>query len=258
MHLGLVTYNIAKDWNLDTLLEKCRQHGFEGVELRTTHAHKVEPLLTVEERQRVRQKFEAAGVVLWGLGTTCEYHSPDPEVLWQNIQTTKAFIDLARDVGAKGVKVRPNDLPAGVPVERTLQQIGEALRQVGQYALEKGVEVWLEVHGRGTSHIPHIRRIMEVANHPAVGVCWNSNPSDVVDGSIRQNFELIRDWILSVHLRDLYLPDYPWQELFNLLYRTGYGRFTLAEIPASPEPDRILGYFRALWEARLELAKRLA
>ena len=50
MNLGLVTYNLAKDWNLDKLIEMCAQHGFEGVELRTTHAHKVEADLTAAQR----------------------------------------------------------------------------------------------------------------------------------------------------------------------------------------------------------------
>ena len=42
MKLGLVTYNMAKDWDVPTIIKNCQDTGFEGVELRTTHAHKVE------------------------------------------------------------------------------------------------------------------------------------------------------------------------------------------------------------------------
>ena len=42
MKLGLVTYNMAKDWDIPTIINNCTETGFEGVELRTTHAHKVE------------------------------------------------------------------------------------------------------------------------------------------------------------------------------------------------------------------------
>ena len=42
MKLGLVTYNLAKDWDLDTIIARCAQHRFAGVEVRTTHAHGVE------------------------------------------------------------------------------------------------------------------------------------------------------------------------------------------------------------------------
>ncbi len=256
MHSGLVTYNIANSWDLDTLIAKCKAHSFEGVELRTTHAHGVEPALTPQERRQVKAKFAASGVCLWGLGSICEYHSPDPKALQQNIQTSKDFIDLAKDLGAVGVKVRPNNLPDEVPVDKTLQQIGEALREVGQYAATKGVEVWVEVHGRRSSHPPYMRRMLEIANHPSVFACWNCNNSDMVNGSVREYFELLRPWIRSVHVHDLCAADYPYQEFFRLLVRAGYDRFVLAEIPDSPDADRVLDYYQALWKAYVELARR--
>jgi len=42
MKLGTVTYNLAKDWDVATLIKNCTEAKFQGVELRTTHAHKVE------------------------------------------------------------------------------------------------------------------------------------------------------------------------------------------------------------------------
>lgn len=50
MKIGLVTYNLAKDWDVDTIIKRCEETGFEGVELRTTHAHKVESNLSGEEQ----------------------------------------------------------------------------------------------------------------------------------------------------------------------------------------------------------------
>src|SRR4051794_35068003 len=155
MRLGLVTYNLARDWDLPTLIRNCEETGFEAVELRTTHAHGVEPELDAAGRERVRELFAGTPVRLLGLGTTCEFHSPDPAVVRENVERCREFALLARDVGAKGVKVRPNGFPEGVPVERTLEQIGKALRECGEAAAPLGVQVWLEVHGRGTSELPH-------------------------------------------------------------------------------------------------------
>src|SRR5690349_3765577 len=53
MHLGLVTYNLAKDWSVETIINHCQATSFEGVELRTTHAHKVEVNLSPAERAEV-------------------------------------------------------------------------------------------------------------------------------------------------------------------------------------------------------------
>ena len=53
--LGIVTYNIAKDWDLPTILSRLEKLGYEGVELRTTHAHKVEVNLSKQDREDVRK-----------------------------------------------------------------------------------------------------------------------------------------------------------------------------------------------------------
>jgi sugar phosphate isomerase/epimerase len=249
MKLGLVTYNMAKDWDVPTLIEKCRATGFEAVELRTTHAHGVEPSLSAAERQAVRRQFADSGVRLLSLGTACEYDSPDPESVRRQIAETREFVRLGRDLGCLGVKVRPNALheKEGIPKEQTLAQIGRALAECGQFAREHGVEIWVEVHGSGTQLPPNIRAIMDAADHPNVFVCWNSNATDVVDGSIRPSFELLKPWIRSVHITELYNEAYPWRELFTLLRGINYDRYTLAEIPGSSDPERVMRYYWALW-----------
>ena len=256
MNLGLVTYNLAKSWDIETIISRCESTGFEAAELRTTHAHGVEVSDSGARRAEVRGRFQDSGIRQLSLGSTCEYHSLDPEEVKANVALTTRFVDLAADIGAVGVKVRPNGLheDRGVPKEKTLEQIGLALRQCGRHAEGTPVSIWLEVHGEGTRHPPYLRRIMEVADHPQVGVCWNSNLTDVLDGSVRESFELLRPWIMSVHINDLSRPDYPYRELFGRLQDSGYEGFCLAEIRAeSTEPDTFMPYYAALFR---ELCRR--
>lgn len=247
--LGLVTYQLAKDWDVTTIIKNCEATGFEGVELRATHRHGVEPSIGKSERAEARKRFEDSRLRLVSLGTTCEYQSPDPAVVERNVEETRRFSELARDVGAIGVKVRPNGFPKDVPQEKTLEQIGRALAKCGDTARDLGVEIWLEVHGAGTQLPPNIRRIMEVASHSSVGVCWNSNDTDVVNGSVRPSFELLKPWLRSCHINELWRRHYPYRELFSLFRDAGYNRYTFAEIPESCEPIRLMHYYRALWEA---------
>src|SRR5438477_7005392 len=81
LKLGTVTYNIAKDWDIPTIIKNLTEVGFDAVELRTTHRHGVEITLSKAERAAVRRQFESSPVKIGGLGTTCEFHSPDPAIV---------------------------------------------------------------------------------------------------------------------------------------------------------------------------------
>ncbi len=253
--LGLVTYNVAAAWELPTLLKVCKDTGIGPVELRTTHKHGVEPTLSKEKRKEVKQKFADAGVEIWGCGSTCDFHWPDGEKVKKQIELCKQFIGLTADIGGKGVKVRPNDLPKGVETAKTLEQIGKSLTECGKAAADAGVEVWVEVHGRGTAHPPHVKTMMETCGHKSVGITWNSNPTDVKDGSVAEYFKLLSPWLMSCHINDLWKDPkgYPYRELFKLLKAHGYKRATLIEVGAVfKEPDAgatFLRHYKALWES---------
>ncbi len=249
LKLGTVTYNIAKDWDVPALIANLTEARFDAVELRTTHRHGVELSLAPAARVDIRKRFEDSPIRIGGLGTTCEYHSPDPGVVRKNVDETKAWVQLARDLGSPSVKVRPNGLPKEVPEEKTLEQIGKALAECGAFAREHGVAIQLEVHGEGSSRLPRIRKILDYGgNHPAVRVCWNSNPTDLLDGGFDSNFALVRDQIGQVHMRDLFV-DYPWRPLLGGLSAMSFSGYCFAEIPESSDPVRVLKYFRALFLA---------
>ena len=249
LRLGTVTYNLGRAWDIETIIKNCSETKFEGVELRSTHAHGVEIDASPHRRGEVRRRFEDSPVEVVGLGSACEYHSADASELRKNIEETKAFVRLAHDVGAPGVKVRPNGLPRGVPEEKTLEQIGRSLRECGSFAADYGVQIRMEVHGRETSRLPRIRKILDHAHHDNVWICWNSNDNDLLDGGVESNFHRVESKVGLVHMRDLYREEYPWRLLFGLLEGIHYSGFCLAEIPESTDPLRVMRYYRTLFRA---------
>jgi len=245
-HLGAVTYNVLKDFDLETVIGMLEKAGFEGVELRTTHKHGVEPSLSAADRARVRQRFERTKVRLVSYGTTCEFHSPDAAERRRQVEIGKLFVDLAHDTGAHGVKVRPNDFPEGAPHEVTIGNIAACLRELGDYGANASIEIYLEIHGRRTGYPPVAADIMKATRHPQVGVCWNSDLTDVIDGSVAGNFELVKPWIRHVHINEL-ANRYPWRELFTLLRGISYQGYTMCEADESKEAARFLLWYRSLW-----------
>src|SRR5262249_44177586 len=150
-----------------------------------------------------------------------------------------------------GVKVRPNGLPRGVPVEKVLEQIGKALVPCGKAAADAGLEIFVEVHGSGTALPANMKAIMEHCGHPAVGVCWNSNATDVTNGSVAEAFGLLAPWLKSCHINELYKDAagvYPYRELFRLMRGINYDRVTLVEVGKAPQTvedgTEILKYYK--------------
>ena len=253
---GLVTYQWGKDWDLPTLLKNCEQAKVLGVELRTTHKHGVEPSLTEAGRQEVRARFESSPVQLVGIGSNERFDSPDERVLKQSIDATKAFIRLSHDVGGSGVKVKPDSFHKDVPREKTITQIGKSLNEIAEYATGFGQQIRLEVHGQ-CAQLPTIKAILDVADHPNVAVCWNSNPQDLEAPGLEHNFNLVKGRLgRTTHIHRFDVKNYPWPQLLDLYVKADYSGWMMleeGEVPADPAGElvkqRIL-FDEMLFEAR--------
>ncbi|MCS7238707.1 MAG: sugar phosphate isomerase/epimerase [Thermoguttaceae bacterium] len=255
MRLGLVTYLWGKDWDLPTLLANCRKAEIFGVELRTEHAHGVEPEIGPERRREVRQMFVDSGITLVGLGSNERFDHPDAAALRRAIERTKAFVKLSYDCGGSGVKVKPDRFHPKVPREKTIEQIGRSLNEVAAFAADYGQQIRLEVHGE-CAPLPIIKQIMDIADHPNVGVCWNSNAEDLQGEGLEHNFRLVaRRLGATVHVRELNLGDYPYQRLIELLVEVGYRGWVLLECRTDP-PDKVAALVeqRQIWEKMLTAA----
>ena len=235
MAYGLVTYQWGKDWDLATLIGNCEKAGVAGVELRTTHAHGVEPTLNPRQRAEVQRRFQDSPVVLVGLGSNERFDNPDPAVVAKAVEASKAFIRLSHDVGGSGVKVKPDRFYDSVPHEKTIEQIGKALNELGQYGAGFGQQVRLEIHGQ-CGELPTIKAIMDVADDPNVAVCWNSNPQDLQGAGLAANYELVKQRFgATCHVRELESKDYPYQQLIDLMVKDDYAGYVMLE--SSTQPD---------------------
>ena len=240
MKFGLVTYQWGKDWDLPTLIANCEKAGYAGVEVRTEHAHGVEATLTPGQRAVVKQRFANSPVTCVGYGSNYEYHSPDPAVLRKNIEGTKEYVKLCYDIGATGLKVKPNNLPKEVPQEKTIAQIAASLNEVGKFARDYGQLIRVEVHGTLTQQLPNMKLIFDQVTEPNVKICWNGNDADLLPPGLEANFNMVSKWIGdTTHIRGIRIVDYPYEELFRLFAGIRYNGWILLEATA-PHDDTIV------------------
>lgn len=249
LKIGVMTYTLAQKWDIETIISNLSQAGYQSAELRTTHAHGIEVTLSPAKRAEVKKRFKDSSLLAISLASGFEYHSPDPAVLKENIEGTKEYILLAKDVGGVGIRVFGNSLPDGIPEQTSMEQIARALTEVAEFGHNNGVEVRICVHGNKTNRVTVIKKILDLSPSKHVYVNWNCNPEDTEGQGLEYNFNLVRDRIRGVHMHELWDTEYPYRQLFKLLSESGYKGFCHAEIDENDDPVRLMKYYRALFLA---------
>lgn len=249
LKIGVMTYTIAKNWDIETVIKNLTEAEFQSVELRTTHAHGIEVTMSAQERAEVKKRFEDSPLEAISLASAFKYHYTDPAELRKSIEETKEYTLLARDVGAIGFRVFPNELPPEVPEEQTMEQIGKSLAEVGEFAYNNGVEIRVCVHGKGTNRISVIKKIIDYSESPHVYINWNCDENDMEGEGLEHNFNLVKDRIRALHTHELWNPDYPYRQLFRLLAENNFTGYCNAEISGNDDPVRLLKYYRGLFLA---------
>jgi len=252
---GFTTYQWGKDWDIPTLIANCCKAKAFGVEMRTSqsYAHGVELDLSAQERIEVRKRFEDSPVTLIGLATSERFDSPNPEELKAAIESAKAHIVLCRDIGGSGVRVFPNSFHKGVPREKTIEQIGQSLNDVGAFATDYGQQVRLEAHGTA-GELPTLRAIMDHVVQPSVRVKLNSDRRDKQGKGFEYNFNLVKDYLGdTLHLHNLKDTEFPYQLQMDLLVKMGWTGWQLLEV-SDKVPDRVQALIeqRQIWDRLLE------
>jgi len=251
---GFTTYQWGKDWDVPALIGNCSKAEVFGVELRTSqsYAHGVELEMDARQRLEVRKQFEDSPICLVGIASGEQYDSPDKAELDSAIENTKAFVKLSRDVGGSGVRVFPNSFHEGVPREKTVEQIADALNIVGEFAADYGQEIRLEAHGNA-GELPTIRAIMDKVVQPSVRVKLNSDKRDTKGEGFESQFNLVKDLLgQTLHLHNLKDTEFPYQLQMDLLVRAGWSGWQLMEAE-DKVPDRVQALIeqRRIWDRML-------
>ena len=159
MQLGLVTYMWGAEWDL--------AHGHQELPIDRFPRGGVadqpqawrRDCASPDQRRDVAKQFGDSGVELVGLGTACEFHSPDKAVVKKNIEETKEFIKLCHDCGGTGRQGSTQR-----PAERCARR---ADARTNRPLARRGGGVWRRVRRRhpAGSPRPRHRRTAEHQDH---------------------------------------------------------------------------------------------
>ncbi len=113
---------------------KAAAHSFHEFDLSVYHLPSIEPGYLAD----VRAAFADAGVELFQLLIdTGDVDSSDPEERAAGVAHIKRWMDIAVELGARGVRYVPGD---GEPSPETIRSSGEAFRELFDYAVDLGLK----------------------------------------------------------------------------------------------------------------------
>ena len=259
LRFGFTTYQWGQDWDLPTMIANLQKAQVFGTELRTSasYAHGVELTTDAARRREVKKRFADSPITLVGIASAERMDWPDPAKLKAAIESAKAHVKLSHDVGGSGVRVFPNQFHPGVPREKPIEQIADALNQVGSFAAEYGQEIRLEAHG-AAGELSTIRAIMDRVTQSKVRVKLNSDARDSQGQGFEHNFNLVKVFLgHTLHAHNLTDTQFPYQLQADLLTKMKWDGWALLEA-SDKVPDRVAALIeqRQIWEKLVANARK--
>jgi sugar phosphate isomerase/epimerase len=193
------------NWSFDEIALKASQYGYDGVafrgiggELDLTKVPEFFPGALANTRHRLQEAGLATSMVL----TSAVMMIAEPEKLEASLQLGQSHIEIASELECPYIRVFGGQMPVGISYAAAVRRAGERLHRLGDYAAQRGVHVLIETHDDWVV-TSHLRRAVEAADHPNVGVLWDvHHPVRIAGESVAQVWANIGPWVRSVDIKD--------------------------------------------------------
>lgn len=198
-------------WDLPTLVEKAKEYGYEGIELRGLQGQlhlPVVPEIAAKPGEVARLTREA-GVEIVCLATSAAFHTADRKESAENQARVRETIELAAGLECPFVSVSSGEIPGSAVVgpgrrERrgsVLSRIADALRGLAACAAEHRVTLLVENVGDFVDS-SSIWYLVDAVDSPAVRCCWNPLPARIRGEGPTRSIPRLSSKISLIHVCD--------------------------------------------------------
>jgi sugar phosphate isomerase/epimerase len=202
--------------SIPAIIDRAKKFGYDGIEIDAKRPQAFPPDVSRKDREAIRRKLDETGMQLAAVSSYNNFIEPIREYQEMNLVMVRQQIDLARDLGAKVLRVFAawamiadakdgfgsmdltkkwlSDRLAHLSVEQKRDLAVRALKELAPYATDAGVTLAVQNHPPGVDGYKDVLAIVDGANSPAVKACidlQNLEPTDdvrqaVLDTGARQ------------------------------------------------------------------------
>ena len=192
-------------WTWKQILDQADRLGYAAIELRgvgneldLTKLPEFAPTRVADARKDVA----ALGLVISDLGASTNLHERPGPAREKNLDEGRRYVDLARALGVKYVRVFGDKVPAGEQRSDVIARVIEGIQQLSSHAKAAGVTVIIETHGDFTTS-DDITRIVEGVGSEAFAVLWDAHHT-FASGKEQpaDTYARLGKWVRHTHLKD--------------------------------------------------------
>lgn len=240
------------EWTLDEIIAAAQRDRFDGVEFRgllseidLVNAPEFSPARVAETRARLQDA--GVGVSCLSSSVTVVASTGAEVDRREAIAHAQRYIDLAKEVGAPCVRLFGGNVPETLLPSEAYDRAAESLREIGDYARERGVTAVVETHD-ALIQSDRLMDLIRLTGHQAVKVLWDiHHPYRVAAESIMQTVAQLEGHIAATHLKDSVLNADGEGFTYTLL---GHGDVPLKAALHALKAMGYDGYLTLEWEKR--------
>ncbi|NGO67359.1 sugar phosphate isomerase/epimerase family protein [Streptomyces boncukensis] len=183
---------------LPDVLRLAAGSGFHGVELRAHPEEPVHPGIGLAERVDVVERFRDAGIEILTVAGYPRVAEPGADA--PVLSEVRALLELARDLGARYVRVFPGGGEA--PTAQSDEAAVRRLAQAAPMAADLGVRVLLETHDSHPAGAD-VARVLRAVAHPAAGALWDVMHTWRAGEPSGKSYAELADHLAYVQVKDI-------------------------------------------------------
>lgn len=241
-----------RDLSTEEAISRIAALELRGIEL-VAHAPcwHADPRASEEEIWRLKEMVAGKGLQIVAVSPATDYLKFTPEEQREQIEHTKANVDLAVKLGAPVVRIFAGGaIPEGRTWDECVRAVAEQLRECARYAEDKGVKLGIESHGKFGTDLNALAAIIDRVDSPALGLTLDTANFFVSGVDPVEAARCLSGRVFHTHLKDAkMLPeggykgmalgegDVPIREVMEELKRQGYQGWFCIEYEGEEDPD---------------------
>jgi len=190
-------------WQIETVIAKASEFGYDGIEWRGGPQGHVQPTMSAAQKALLRQISMGAGLMALAVTAYTRFVSSSVAERKANLDELQRYADLAAELGAKYVRTFLGELSEGTNLNSAIYEyISDCLHAASEYAGSVGVRIAVEPHDDFVLSSAIVPILYQNRSHPNFGVIWDIGNAFAAGEEPEVGLELLKHRLAYVQVKD--------------------------------------------------------